>query len=128
MSDSESVTHSVSQNEFRNLVKEYVELFDRLSDIRKQTAALNKRKKNISQTILTFMEENEKHFCNLGEKGTLQMKTTKSKQALKKEDVQKLLLQLGNGEQESKDTAEFLFANKRVVTRNTLRRNVKPLD
>lgn len=130
MSDSESVVHynPISQEEFRGCVKEYIAIYDRLADMRKDTAMLNKRKKRLTETIIAFMKDNEKDYCNLGEKGSLQVKTSKSKLALKKEDIERILIQMGTSEDKSKETAEFLCANKTVVERSTLRRSTKPLE
>lgn len=128
MSDTESVTHEFSKEDFKSSVKEYIDLHDRLAEIRKDVAALNKRKKKLSEVIITFMKNNEKEFCNLGERGSLAVKTSKSKLALKKDDIERLLIELGNNEEKSKETAEYLYANKTVVERNTLKRSVKPLD
>lgn len=131
MSSEESAVSAVAplnKEEFKACVKEYINIYDRLSDIRKDTAMLNKRKKKLSETIMIFMQHNNKDFCNLGEKGSLQVKTSKSKLALKKDDITRLLVELGNSDEKSKETAEYLFSNKTVVERSTLRRSTKPLE
>uniref|UniRef100_A0A6C0F7Q0 Uncharacterized protein n=1 Tax=viral metagenome TaxID=1070528 RepID=A0A6C0F7Q0_9ZZZZ len=128
MSDDESITYTITKKDFTESVKEYINIFDRLAEIRKDVAMLNKRKKKLSEVIVAYMKSNEKEYCNLGEKGSLEIKQSKSKLALKKEDIERLLQELGTDETKSKETAEFLMANKTIVERNTLKRNIKPLD
>lgn len=127
-SDTESVTVEISKDDFKNAVQEYIVIFDKLSEVRKQTAELNKRKKKISEFIMAFMKKHEKSFCNLGENGTIEMKTTKTKQALKKDDLERLLLEYGNNQEQSKEIAEFLINNKRIVERNSIKRSLRPID
>ena len=128
MSDGESITSSITKLEFKSCVKEYISIFDRLTDIRKDVSMLNKRKKKLSETIIEFMNANEKEFCNLGEQGTIELKKTKSKRALKQEEIVQLLQVLGHSEDTSKETAEYLVTNKTVVERSTLKRSVKPIE
>ena len=128
MSDAGSETSSISKTEFKTVVKEYIGIFDRLAEIRKDTSILNKRKKKLSEVIVAFMQSSDKEFCNLGSDGTLEVKTTKSKRALKKEDIERLLIELGTDETKSKETADYMYNNKTIVERTSLKRNTKPLD
>ena len=128
MSDDESVTMEISKEDFRDTVQEYIAIFDKLSEVRKQTAELNKRKKKMSEFIMSFMKKHEKSFCNLGENGTIEMKTTKTKQALKKDDLERLLIEYGNNEHKSKEMADFLINNKRIVERSSIKRSLRQID
>ena len=73
---------SYSTEQFKESVKEFIRIHDRLAEIRRDTNVLNKRKKKLSEVIVAFMNTNNKDFCNLGNEGTLEMKTSKSKLAL----------------------------------------------
>ena len=53
MSDSESVTH-VNPDEFKIAVKEWVMINDQLADNRKFVSERNKRKKQLTQFIISF--------------------------------------------------------------------------
>jgi hypothetical protein len=127
VSDSESETGHFSTEQFKDVVKEYIKIYDRLAETRKDTAMLNKRKKKLSETIVAFMSNNDKEICSLGNDGTLQVKTSKTTQALKKEQVEQLLIQLGNSENNAKETAAYLWENKTTKERKILKRNIRPL-
>ena len=113
---------------FKDSVKEYIKIHDRLAEIRKDAAMLNKRKKKLTETIIAFMKTNEKEFCYLGSDGTLMMKTSKSSLALKKEQITELLEKYGNIGSEAKDIAEYLWSNKTTRERSVIKRNVTPLE
>ena len=127
VSDSESDSGHFSTEQFKDVVKEYIKIYDRISEVRKDTAMLNKRKKKLSETIVSFMSSTDKEICNLGNDGTLQVKTSKTTQALKKEQVEELLIQLGNPENKAKETAAYLWENKTTKERKVLKRNIRPL-
>ena len=128
--DAQSETHIpvYTADNFRDAVKEFITIEDRLSEIRKDTSMLNKRKKKLSELIINFMTSNNKEFCNLGEKGTLAVKTSKTTLALKKDQVAQLLQQLGNDETKSAEISDFLFSNKIVKERSVLKRSTRVLD
>ena len=91
MSDSESVTH-VNPDEFKIAVKEWVMINDQLADNRKFVSERNKRKKQLTQFIISFMKDNDKEICNLGENGVLHMKETKKQATLNKDNLTKLAI------------------------------------
>lgn len=131
MSDNESIVENeapVNTDKFREYVREWIRIYDRLAEIRKDTAALNKRKKEVGAKVMTYMKSNDKELCNLGTQGTLTLKTSKTAQALKKEDIEQLLVQMGNDETKAKETAQFLIENKRKKETNTLKRSVKVIE
>ncbi len=74
------------------------------------------------------MKTQNKEFCNLGESGSLELKCTKSKLALKKDQVAQLLLQYGEGEEKAANLADFLFNNKEVRERSVLKRSLHTVD
>ena len=129
-SDSESDVGNprCTQDGFKDVVKEFIRIHDRLAEIRKDSTMLNKRKKKLSEVILTFMKDTDKSFCNLGGDGTLEMRTSKTKLALKKDHITSLLQQYGNNEEQAKQVAEYLWSNKVTKERNVLKRSVRPID
>ena len=118
----------VSTEEFKYAVQEYVRIGDQLTDIRKTTSELNKKKKKVSEIIVSFMKEQDKTFCNLGTGGSLEMKASKTTLALKKDQIAELLKQLGNNEDKAKETAEFLWQNKETRCKYVVKRNTRPID
>jgi|TARA_B110000046_G_scaffold117159_1_gene124097 seryl-tRNA synthetase len=127
-SDSASDAGTFDASQFKDVVKEYIKIFDRIAELRRDSSMLNKRKKKLSETIVSFMSNNDKEICNLGTDGSLQVKTSKSTLALKKDQVELLLQQLGNDETKAKETAQFLWENKTVKERKVLKRNIRPLQ
>jgi hypothetical protein len=126
-SDTESDAGTINTEQFKDIVKEYIKIYDRLNDIRKDTAMLNKRKKKLSEVIISFMNNNDKELCNIGNDGSLQIKTSKTTMALKKEQVERLLIELGNSDGKAKETAQYLWEHKEVKERKVLKRNINPL-
>ena len=131
MSDSEStaeIEYAPSTEKFKEYVREWITIHDRQAEIRKDTTLLNKRKKEVGAKIMLYMKQNDKEMCNLGQQGTLTMKVSKTTQALKKEDIEHLLMQMGTSEDKAKETAQFLHDNKRKKEVSTLRRSLIPTD
>ena len=128
--DASSVVEEIpiSQQAFRDAVREFVTIHDRLADIRRDTSMLNKRKKKLSEVIVTFMKTVNKDYCNLGEKGTLQLKESKTTQTLKKEQVIGLLTQFGQTEEHATEMGNFLFDNRVTKTKSVVRRSTKQID
>ena len=129
--DASSESHApvvYSTDNFKDAVQEFLRINDRLTEIRRDTGALNKRKKKLSELIINFMKAQDKEFCNLGEKGSLQLKASKTTQALKKEQVAQLLLQFGDSEERSTEVAEFLFSNKTVKERSVIKLSSRSIE
>lgn len=129
-SDNESIAaqpDSINQDKFKESVKEWIKIHDRLSEIRRDTTSLNKRKKVLGEKIVHFMKGNDKELCNLGESGTLLVKKKVTSLTLKKEDISNILQQMGKNETEALKTAEFLFENKRKKESDVLQRSTKVL-
>lgn len=127
--NSETCTSVVYSTEnFKEAVQEFLRINDRLTEIRQSTSVLNKRKKKLSELIINFMKAQDKEFCNLGDKGSLQLKSSKSTQALKKDQVEKLLLQFGDSEERSSQVAQFLFDNKVVKERSVIKLSTRTIE
>lgn len=127
MSDTESACGNAptpSKDSFKEIVKEWCEIIDRLNEIKQTTSALNKRKKKLSESIIAFMEINNAEYCNLGNNGSIEMKKQKSTAALKKDDIVSLLKQLGQSETECEKTASFLIEGRRTQMKSVLKRKV----
>lgn len=125
MSDDESVVGHVnppSKDTFKEMVKEWMAIIDKLSEIRQTTSSLNKRKKKLSESIVAFMEMNNAEYCNLGNEGSVEMKKQKSTAALKKEDIIPMLVQLGHSETDAEKTATHLMDGRRVSVKPVLKK------
>ena len=130
MSDSGSVTEDpiITQQEFKEAVKEWVSINDEIAEMRKVINAKNKRKNKMNEVIIAFMQQNDKAVCNLGTNGTLQMKTQKSTLALKRDQIEELLLKLNTDAKFAKETADFLNQNRTVREKAVLKRSTVVID
>lgn len=121
-----SVTETTHEQElFKKAVKEWILLDDQNSEMRKEINVRNKRKKELSQLIVTYMGKVQKDVCNLGNSGSLEVKQRKSTTALKKDYVEELLKNFLKDETKAKESAEYIFNNKQVKFVPTLKRNIK---
>ena len=97
MSDNESAIEteiSPTTEKFKEYVREWIRIHDRLSEIRRDTSSLNKRNKEVGAKVMLYMKTNEKEMCNLGDQGSLQMKVTKTSLEIKKNDIESILIQM----------------------------------
>lgn len=127
MSDTESACGNKSvpsKDSFKEIIKEWCEIIDKLNEIKQTTSVLNKKKKKLSESIIAFMEINNAEYCNLGNNGSIEMKKQKSTAALKKDDIMNLLQQLGQSEAECEKTACFLIEGRRTQMKSVLKRKV----
>ena len=125
MSDTESVT---TQNEFKDVVKEWLQIFDTQAELRKKVSSLNKRKKQLSDIIITFMKSNEKEICNLGNSGIIEVRTQRTPVSLKKDYVEKLLGDFFKNSNTAKETTEFIFENREIKEKSVLKRSAKVIE
>ena len=123
MSDTESVCFNPDQ--FKIAVKEWVLINDQLADTRKIVAERNKRKKELSQVIISFMKDNDKEICNLGENGTLQMRKQKTQATLNKDHLNKWVIEFLKDEEKAKELTEYVFEKKKTesVEKEVLKRS-----
>ena len=131
MSDTESASGAqepCSTEDFKEHVREWIKIYDELAELRKTISALKKRKKTVGDKISVFMAANDKELCNLGNQGSLCLKKTVTSQALKREDIEAILMTMGNTEDAAKETAEFLTKNKRKKETMVLKRSLRVLD
>ena len=128
MSDSESVTH-VNPDEFKIAVKEWVMINDQLADNRKFVSERNKRKKQLTQYIISFMKDNDKEICNLGENGILHMKQTKKQATLNKDSLTKWMTEYFSNPEEAEKMTTYVFEKKKaeMTTTQVLKRSKIPL-
>ena len=78
-------------SQFKEAVKEWVYLYDELSELRRALSLKNKRYKDLSTFIINYMKHNDKEVCSLGSSGIVHMKSTKRKESINKNNVQEIL-------------------------------------
>ena len=77
--------------QFKEAVKEWVSLYDELSELRRALSLKNRRYKDLSTFIIDYMKHNDKEVCSLGSSGIVHMKSTKRKESINKNNVQEIL-------------------------------------
>lgn len=125
MSDSEKDTESQVQKkvtkEFRDRVIKWIEIDDKLREIRAKTKELNTEKKQFEEYILNYMEQIEEKCFNIKD-GKLRRNVSKTKGPLKKIIIQKALTEITGDELKSKAMTEHIINSRPVVERVNLKR------
>jgi hypothetical protein len=109
--------------EFKDAVKAYIDMHDRLADASKQLRDIRKKKKELSEVIVEYMRKNEIDGINIKD-GKLLRKTSKRLEPLKKEHI---LSELSKsvGETQAENILVGIFSNRAVTNTDTLRRTKK---
>lgn len=76
--------------EFREMVKEYVDLHDQIVRAKEQIKAINERKSELEGVIKAFMDQNKINVIDTAA-GKIKLFSTASKPAMKREVVSSLL-------------------------------------
>tara|TARA_A100001015_G_C14688407_1_gene593476 strand:- start:338 stop:739 length:402 start_codon:yes stop_codon:yes gene_type:complete len=125
MSDSEKDEESQVQKkvtkEFRDRVIKWIEIDDKLREIRAKTKELNTEKKQFEEYILNYMEQIEEKCFNIKD-GKLRRNVSKTKGPLKKIIIQKALTEITGDELKSKTMTEHIINSRPVVERVNLKR------
>lgn len=78
--------------QFKDCVKEYVDLNDQINRAKLQIKAINERKNELETLIREFMDQNHINVIDTAA-GKIKLLSTQSKPALKKETISDLLTQ-----------------------------------
>lgn len=89
-----SFTSRHTLNEFKQAVKEWLALEVDVSNVQKIIREKRKRMQNLSDFISTYMKENDKEICDVGDNNALVLKRKKTTGGLKKEHIMKVLSEL----------------------------------
>lgn len=105
---------------FREAVKEYIAVHDRLLETAKQLKDVRKKKAELAEVILEFMRANEIDECSLQD-GKLVRKESKRTEGIKKEHIFDELKNL-IGETRAESTLATILEKRAVVVRDSLSR------
>jgi len=112
--------------DFKKAVKQYVTLMDEVQEVNDRLKEKKKKIKKLSEFILTYMKENEKEVCDLGENGSLQIKKRKTKK-FEMEKIESILRDYLKDGEKAKESTELIFKNQSIKESEVLHRNTKPL-
>lgn len=94
--------------EFVNAVKKYIEVDDKIKNIKEDIKLLNNIKKENEEFILEYLEKIEENVIDIAD-GKLKRNISKSKMPLKKDFIEKALLELvGDNNQAVKMTEHII--------------------
>ena len=122
MSDNNSEKNHISVNEFKACVKLWISVNEELEKLKYETSIRKKKISSLSDTIVSFMKTHDKSACDLGDAGVLELKQKKTKQALKKDQVCKLLEDFIKDSKKCEEISQFLFDNKQIKESFTLKK------
>lgn len=122
MSDSENKTDKkkVSQ-EFVQTVKKYLEIDDKLREIREKTKALTGEKKQREEFILNYLQSIDEKVIDVSD-GKLRRNISKTQAPLKKELIQKSLGEIIGDSVKAAAITDQIIKSRPMVERVTLKR------
>jgi hypothetical protein len=105
---------------FKDAVYEWMKLNDETTALQREVRLKRNKMNAISQYIVTFMKDQDKEVCNVGETSSLVLKKRKVTSSLKKEDVLNALRRHTN-EENATNTANMLYANRCVTFKDYIK-------
>lgn len=106
--------------EFKEAVRSYIDMHDRLSEASKQLRDIRKKKKELGGVIVEYMRKNEIDGIKV-EDGKLVRKQTKRLEPLKKEHILQELTKTMD-EARAEDILVNIYSKRNVTNGDTLRR------
>ena len=122
MSDSENKgeTKKISK-EFVESVKKYLEVDDKLREIKEKTKDLNTEKKQREEFILNYLQTIDEKVIDVAD-GKLRRNISKTQAPLKKETIQKALADIIGDSNKATAMTEQIIKSRPTVERITLKR------
>ena len=120
MSESESNKKQISA-EFVQAVKKYLEVDDKLREIKDKTKKLNTEKKEKQEFILNYLTSIEESIIDVVD-GKLKKTITKTQAPLKKELIHKTLTDIMGDATKALDITDKIIKSRPIIERVTLKR------
>ena len=120
MSESESNKKQISA-EFVQAVKKYLEVDDKLREIKDRTKKLNTEKKEKQEYIINYLTSIEESIIDVVD-GKLKKTITKSQAPLKKELIHKALTDITGDSVKAQSMTETIINSRPTVERVNLKR------
>ena len=117
---SENPENKISQ-EFVNTVKKYLEVDDILKDAKEKIKKLNNDKKNNEEFILNYLKSIDEKVIDVKD-GKLRRNISKTQTPLKKELIQKVLIDIMGDSIKATSITEQIIKSRPIVERVTLKR------
>jgi hypothetical protein len=127
MSDSENNCNKKTiSKEFVNAVKRYLEVDDKLREIKEKTKNLNNEKKDKEEFILNYLQSIDEKVIDVAD-GKLRRNISKTQAPLKKETIQKALAEIVGDLNKATAMTEQIINSRPTVERVTLKRTKNKL-
>jgi hypothetical protein len=122
MSDSENKGEKKKiSKEFVESVKRYLEVDDKLKEIKEKTKNLNTEKKQREEFILNYLQTIDEKVIDVAD-GKLRRNISKTQAPLKKETIQKALIDIIGDSNKATAMTEQIIKSRPTVERVTLKR------
>jgi hypothetical protein len=122
MSDSENKSDKKKVSaEFVNAVKKYLDVDDKLREIKEKTKTLNTEKKEREEFILNYLQTVDEKVVDVPD-GKLRRNISKTQAPLKKETIQKALTEIVGDANKATTMTEQIIKSRPTIERVTLKR------
>jgi hypothetical protein len=122
MSDSESKSEKKKvSGEFINAVKKYLDIDDKLREIKEKTKNLNTEKKTREEYILNYLQTIDEKVIDVAD-GKLRRNISKTQAPLKKETIQKALVDIIGDANKATAITDQIIKSRPIIERITLKR------
>lgn len=122
MSDSENKSEKKKVSaEFVQAVKKYLEVDDKLREIREKTKSLNTEKKQNEEFILSYLQTLDEKVIDVPN-GKLRQNISKTQAPLKKEIIQNALINIVGDANKATSITEQIIKSRPTIERITLKR------
>lgn len=123
--ESESGDQSISMEEFKRCVKMFTQIHDEITRKKKEIKEETKKLNMIGEKVKSYMQSQNKLCCDLGEHGSLELKTRKQTSGMGKKALETTLTSFfNNNEKKSKELIEFINKQKKIKETVVIKRNV----
>lgn len=113
----------LQNHEFKASVKEWIETDDKLYALQEQAKDLKDRKKELEQVVLGIMTQHGSESLDLSSGGSIKRSVSKTKSALKRQDLEKAVSSITTSVQEARLWTDKVYENRSVNERTYLKRN-----
>ncbi len=118
--DSETKKKEISQK-FVNSIKNWVTIDDKIKTLRNEIKELTTEKKQYEEVVISELDKMEEKVISITD-GKLHKSVSKTQEPLKKETIQKSILNFIKDETKTKELMENMMNSRKVVEKVNLKR------
>ena len=107
---------------FKDAVHEWMNIHDYISEASADIRNKRKRLQQLDYFITTYLKDNDKEYCNIGNKEALCIKNKKMTSALKKEHVLSFLNQILKDEEKATEYTKRLYNMREIKEKQIIKR------